>query len=247
MSNTRPMPNDSPLLAPPVISVSDAIVRLHQIQTFIEDTVPRGRHDGVACFNHMYLVVTTAVVEGIEQGFFEDAEFVSVLDVAFVNRYLAALRADASGSEAARSWRALLESRADPRITALQFALTGMNAHINFDLCSALVAAVVQLGSEPGSGTRREDYERINRILAAEMDGIRHHLQTRFEDWIDDHVLGEVDDILGKWSIDAARDTAWGNGQLLWCIRDEPFQTGLFLGGLDRLVGLAGRGLLVRF
>jgi hypothetical protein len=239
------MPNDSPLLAPPVISASDAIVRLHQIQTFVEETTPRGRHDGVACFNHMYLVVTTAVVEGIEQGFFEDDDFVALLDVTFVNRYLAALRADAGGSAAPRSWRALLESRSHPRITAVQFALAGMNAHINFDLCSAVVATVLQLGAELGSGTQREDFERINRVLAAEMREIRHHLQTRFEDWIDDHVLGDVDDILAKWSIDAARDTAWDNGQLLWCIRDDPFPTGVFLGGLDRLVGLAGRGLLV--
>jgi len=41
-----------------------------------------------------------------------------------------------------------------------------------------------------------------------------------------------------------ARDAAWTNGMALWHLRDEPDLAAQFLLTLDRMVGLAGRGLL---
>ena len=246
-SNSDFLSRASPLTGPPVTSVPEAIVRLEQIQAFVEATAPRGVQDGIASFNWMYSIVTRKVFLELEAGAFEDRQFLTALDVAFANLYFDALRAHAAGSsEAPRSWRALFESRDEPRICTILFALAGMNAHINYDLSNALVAACGQLGADPGSGSQREDYEEVNRILGAEMRDIRQHFQNRLEDWVDDHVLGQIDDIVAKWSIDAARDTAWCNAELLWKLRDDSFARGLFLTGLDRLVGLAGRGLLVR-
>lgn len=237
----------SPVAAPPVTSMPEGMVRMGEIQGFVEASSPRGRQDGVACFNYMYAIVTAKVAEAIAQGFFEDAGFMSALDVAFINLYLDALRADATGSgDPPRSWQALLESRSEPRVCSIQFAVAGMNAHVNFDLSRAVVGACTSLGEAPDSGTRRADYDRVNRILGAEMHKIRQHFQNRLEDWIDDHVLGQVDDAIGRWSIDAARDTAWASAELLWSIRADSFGTGLLLTCVDRLVGLAGRGLLMR-
>jgi hypothetical protein len=241
------VPDGSPLTAPPITTVPEAIVRLQEIQEVVEASAPRRLQDGVACFNWMYRVVTVRAFEAFEQGLFDDREFFILLDVAFVNLYLDALRADATGAGAVpRSWQALLESRSAPRVCTIQFAVAGMNAHINYDLSRAVVGACAQLGREPRSGTQRADFEAVNRILAAEMANVRDHFQDRLEDWVDDHVLGQVDDAIGVWSIDAARDTAWVNAELLWCLRGDSFGTGLFLTSLDRLVGLAGRGLLVR-
>jgi hypothetical protein len=47
------------------------------------------------------------------------------------------------------------------------------------------------------------------------------------------------------WDVDRARDAAWTNGQTLWALRDEPPLADAFLLTLDRIVGLAGRGLLI--
>jgi hypothetical protein len=54
-----------------------------------------------------------------------------------------------------------------------------------------------------------------------------------------------VDDVVAMWKVRRARDAAWTNAEALWSLRHtEPLRTE-FLGALDRMVGLAGRGLLV--
>jgi uncharacterized protein DUF5995 len=45
--------------------------------------------DGLACFNRMYLDVTTQVNSQLGQGFFADPVFMTNLDVAFANLYFA--------------------------------------------------------------------------------------------------------------------------------------------------------------
>ena len=47
--------------------------------------------DGMACFNRMYLEVTSGVRQHVEQGFFGDPAFVSRLDVVFANLYFRAV------------------------------------------------------------------------------------------------------------------------------------------------------------
>ena len=42
-----------------------------------------------------------------------------------------------------------------------------------------------------------------------------------------------------------ARDAAWTNGQALWALKEMPPLATAFLDSLDRMVGLAGRGLLL--
>jgi hypothetical protein len=47
------------------------------------------------------------------------------------------------------------------------------------------------------------------------------------------------------WDVERARDAAWTNAQALWALGDEPSLAGEYLLALDRMVGFAGRGLLV--
>jgi hypothetical protein len=46
------------------------------------------------------------------------------------------------------------------------------------------------------------------------------------------------------WSIQTARDTAWTNSELLWQLQNLPSLSDDFMTVLDRMTGLAGRGLL---
>jgi hypothetical protein len=57
--------------------------------------------------------------------------------------------------------------------------------------------------------------------------------------------LRRVDDVVAMWDVGRARDAAWTNGQALWALRDEAPLASQFLLALDRMVGLASRGLLM--
>jgi hypothetical protein len=57
--------------------------------------------------------------------------------------------------------------------------------------------------------------------------------------------MGTLGHVLAMWSVQAARDTAWTNAEVLWQLRALPLaREGLHL-SLARLTGFAGRGLLV--
>ena len=47
------------------------------------------------------------------------------------------------------------------------------------------------------------------------------------------------------WNVERARDAAWVQGEALWALRGVGFLERRYLDTLDRLVGFAGRGLLV--
>ncbi len=236
----------SPLSEPTPTTVPGVVDHLASIQTWVEANAQGGKHDGVACFNFLYHQVTCRVREWIDTGRFADANFLTTLDLVFAGRYLAALRADASDPKTApSSWSALFENRDEGEISPLQFAVAGVNAHVNFDLPCAVVATCEQLETEPSSGTQRADYDKVNEIFAVEMQSLRRHFENRFERWLDEHALGHIENILGNFSVEAARDTAWAQAEVLFALRRQHEVEQQFVDSLDHLAGLAGRGLLV--
>ena len=126
-----------------------------------------------------------------------------------------------------------------------QFALAGMNAHINHDLSIALV----QTGQELRVAPRRRspeyrDFQRVNDILDSVQDRVKPHLLTGLVGSLD-RDFGRVDDMIANWNIRKARETAWSNADILWRFNRAPALRKEFLTSLDRLVSLASRGLLV--
>ena len=47
------------------------------------------------------------------------------------------------------------------------------------------------------------------------------------------------------WNVRRARDAAWTNAEALWTLRRQERLRTEFIEALDRMVGFAGRGLLV--
>jgi len=186
---------------PPVSTVAEAISRMESIDSVLS------AGDGLACFNRMYLQVTRLVADRLEAGFFADQVFVDTLDVTFANRYLSAAAAAGDGSlpvspGVPRCWAALLDSRTSERVAPIQFALAGMNAHINHDLPLAVVDTCEQLGTAPDDGTHHDDYGRINDLL----EGVEAEVRQSFESGIVravDQELSPVETVLANWSIDA--------------------------------------------
>jgi hypothetical protein len=50
---------------------------------------------------------------------------------------------------------------------------------------------------------------------------------------------------VATWSVAAARQAAWTNGEVLWQLRSIDSIERAYLATLDRTVGFASRGLLV--
>jgi hypothetical protein len=198
----------------PVTSVAAAIARMEQI----DRSLPAA--DGVACFNRMYLEVTQTVEERIGQGFFADPAFMTHLDVVFANLYFAAVAAMAGPSSGVpAAWAPLVEARSTPGIFPIQFALAGMNAHINHDLPAALVRTCTDLATAPEDGSHNSDYQKVDALLDAAEQSIRQSFESSVV-LATDRRAQVVLDLVCNWSMNTARDVAWDLAVALWRCRD---------------------------
>jgi hypothetical protein len=229
-----------PILArTPVTQVGDVLARMQEIDAALPPA------DGVACFNKLYLAVTANIIAAENAGTFADTTFLSALDVAFGNLYFDALRQLENGAQPPRAWAPLFVARAQTDVAPLQFALAGMNAHINRDLPAALVQAFSSLAipmARPSA--QAQDYDRVNDVLASTEQAVVDSYFTPLLASLHREAHG-LDNVVANWSVREARAAAWTNGAALWHLRDEPALSSDYLDALDGMVGFAGRGLLV--
>jgi len=191
------------------------------------------------------MTVTADVIKAEASGTFVNNGFLTALDVAFGNLYFAALKALETGAAPPRAWAPLFAARASSAIAPLQFALAGMNAHINRDLPEALVQTFVGLGIEmERPSPQSADFDRVNAVLATSEAEVRDRYFTPLMVELHRDFDG-VDDVAANWSVQEARAAAWVNGEALWHLRAFPTLSADYLETLDGMVGFAGRGLLV--
>ncbi|HEX3759937.1 MAG TPA: DUF5995 family protein [Kofleriaceae bacterium] len=196
--------------------------------------------DGVRYFHMIYTEVTRAVARREAAGGFEDPAFLVALDVEFAGLYLEALDAP---DTAPRAWRVLFTRRRQ-KLAPLQFALAGMNAHINRDLAVALDTTCTTIGGAlVRDSPRCRDFAAINDLLTAQTAKAKAEVFSRVER-IADAALGSLDDRLEAWSITAARDNAWSHGTALHQLgvgeaKDAALQA------IDRTASLIGQLLLL--
>jgi hypothetical protein len=229
-----------PALSPaPADSIDEAVARMQALASALAPD------DGLAAFNRLYLGVTEAVRDAVAAGRFVDARFIPRLDVDFANLYFAAVAAwqDDRGA-VPRAWAPVFERRGDRRVASLQFALAGMNAHINRDLMVALVTTAKALGGAiDGDPTWRGDYLAINEILTRVEADEKATLLTGVVA-VADRMLDGSDDRVAMWSLVEARDAAWKHALALWALDGQPELRDDLVDAIDGLTGLAGRGLL---
>jgi len=207
---------------------------------------PLDENDGVRRFNELYLAVTKAVAEKTAADAFEDPTFIARLDVIFADLYFDAIDDDAAGKEPSKAWAPLFEERHKKGVAPLQFAIAGMNAHINHDLALALVATCDEftVGVDNDSPQHR-DYLAVNAILEQVQDEIKEKFTTGVIADID-KTFGTADDMVASWSVARARDAAWTAGQVLAAVQGNDLLRKAFLLDLGRRTGFAGRLLLSR-
>ncbi|MGO9197015.1 MAG: DUF5995 family protein [Acidimicrobiales bacterium] len=233
------MVNGSLPVGPTATSIDDVIARMRQIDSALPSA------DGVACFNRMYLEVTGQVKDRMTQGFFSDPAFMERLDVVFANIYFGAVDAAAASSAAVpAAWQPLFEARSNTAIYPIQFALAGMNAHINHDLPIAMVQTCTDLGTAPDEGTHHDDYQKVDALLDAAEQSVRQSFESSGVLQVDRRAQAVLD-LVANWSINSARDVAWDTSVALWRCRSVATVEDLVMDGLARTVAMASRCLLV--
>ena len=237
------MPDDLivQVVAQPVTTIDEAIATFERIDQLL------GPDDGLKWFNLLYMMVVREVVAQPPLEGWSDPEWLKQLDINFTNLYFDALRnAIGNSGNTPKAWKVLFGARNDSRIMRVQFALCGMNAHINRDLQFALVRTFEEMGISPERGSaQHRDFERVNDILEVVEPRALDALATGIVDLIDDG-LGRLDDIFAMWSVRRARETAWFNGEVLWNIRRSSFLSSRHNDIVDNFASFAGRGLIVR-
>jgi hypothetical protein len=224
---------------PAATTIDDAIARMKAIDAALPAS------DGVACFNRMYSEVTAGIRDQLEQQLFGDPDWITRLDVVFANLYFAAVDS-LSGPASAQptAWRPLLAVRGNHEIEPIQFALAGMNVHINHDLPLAVVETCVEFDSAPIDGTHHDDYQKVDKLLDASEQSIRESFEPADLRSADRHVAA-VANLVCSWSINEARDVAWDTALAMWAVRDNHAAAKLLADSLARIVALSTRTLLV--
>jgi len=219
-------------------SVADVLARMR----VIDSQAPAG--DGVAVFNRVYLRVTEMIAERLASGgVFHDDAFMADLDVRFADYWFEAY--DAPGAKP-KAWAPLFAARANPGLLPIQFALAGMNAHIEHDLALAVVTTCAARRLTPESAGVQQDFDKVNELLASVEAEIRRSFLTDVEQSIDDH-LGPIAHLVTSWNIEKARDFAWLSAQTLWELRRTRYLYDAYAATLGGTVGMGSRLLLTSF
>lgn len=232
-------PADASLLSRPADSVPSVLERMDLIDTLLP------REDGVSYFNRMYREVTRNVQGRIGESWFEVRPFMERLDVVFANEYFQAVDQSLRGLPIAPAWEPLFHWRNRPDTAPIQFAVAGMNAHINHDLSIAVVETCRGLGLQPDDATpAHRDFVRVNEILRGVEGDIKHWFETGVITDANNR-MDKVDAALEYWSLCEARNIAWTNAKVLWRLDADGHLRDAYLDVLQRLVELTGRGILL--
>jgi hypothetical protein len=169
----------------------------------------RQQRDRRSAFPTLYGVISVAVRERVAQRLFEDNDWVARYAVAFANLYRVALEHYDAGrlAEVPRAWQLCFDFAASGNGLVLQDLLLAVNAHINHDLAFALSA--VSIG--PDRASRHRDHARVNQIFASAIDTATERIAGLYAPGLRtiDEGAGQLDEMIGLFSIEVARESAW--------------------------------------
>lgn len=185
----------------PPQTIDEVIVQLDAV--ILRARTERSR---LGYFATLYRNVTIRVKEGIAAGLFEDGARMERLDVTFANRYLAALESFRNGQPLSQCWLKCFQIANTWPPIILQHLLTGMNAHINFDL--GIAAQSVAPGAELAS--LEHDFNQINAILGSMVVRVRSNVEA-VSPWIRflDTLCPSTEERFINFSLNKARESSW--------------------------------------
>ncbi len=223
-------------------TIPDVIALMDKIHELL------GQDDGIWWFNSLYRRVTLAIQADYERDKWRHPAWLMHLDVEFAQLYFQAIECWLAQSEdVPRAWTPLFNWRYDTKISPVQFALAGVNAHINRDLALAVVAACKRTKTIPKRGTPEEhDYVRINEILEeVEVEAMQEMARGVLK--IVSKRVNPLDKKLAMTFIGWARDIAWNNAESYWRWTEtapNAEEAARVIKNMDRISERMGRGIL---
>ncbi len=206
--------------------------------------------DGVRWFNRLYLRVTEQVAEYVGTVPQAAPGFLERLDIVFANDYFAALEAaDSRGADLPagyefHAWKPLFLRRFARDVAPIQFALAGMNAHINHDLALGVQQVCTEREVRPDrDAPEYDDYTAVNTLIKQTEEEVKVWLLTDCLKELDRR-FGALDDLIVIWSLERARAAAWTHSEVLWLLSDEGIVEQNYREVLDRTAGAYSRALL---
>lgn len=222
---------------PSVTGIADVITNMQAINSLLPG------NDGLKWFNLLYLQVTQEVDTHPPDKGWGDPAWLTRLDIAFAGFYFKAIADWLQNSPSvASSWKALFQARFTAGIDRIQFALAGMNAHINHDLALALLETDTELTLVPTfTSPEHDDFEHVNGLLEAALPQALRFLATGIVGELAQDT-GKIGRLLAIWNVRAARDVAWGFADSIRPL--GPIARVAALAAQDQLTGVIGRSLL---
>ena len=190
----------------------------------------RAAGDDRRIFLAVYTTMTRAIHEGVVSGRFMDPAWTALLTARFAGLYFDADHAWECGDDTCpRAWCAAFAAAGQPRISVVEHALLGINAHIVYDLPFAVAAAMQDAGDVRDGRLqgdtlvrRRHDYEVVNHILAETITAAQAVLaeESRVSRVLDT-VAMRLDEYAAEALLRASRTQGWHNALALAVARDE--------------------------
>lgn len=222
-------------------SVEDFLARISELETVLAN-----KRDNRAIFAGMYRVLTENGLESIQNGTYDDPDWVSRFVVEFANLYREAFHHFEIGQydEVPEVWHVVFEAAQTDEITAFQHGLLGVHAHINRDLPFALARAT----PAKERAARFVDFQRTNVIVVNSTEDVESvvsetyapalaGLDMRFRN-VDEAVLGQLVSI---W-----RQRAWWNARLFDGSKPEWVEQ-FAMAYLDRISARQARTMAAEF
>ncbi|AZB24501.1 hypothetical protein EG339_07725 [Chryseobacterium bernardetii] len=153
-----------------------------------------------------YRIMTAQVLKGIEQKKFEDNPRMTILDIAFAQRYLEAWENYSNGKKCTNSWYIAFEATKNKDLLILQHIFLGMNAHINLDLGISAASIVPYRKINP----LKKDFDNINNVIASINQKVQDSLnKICYPVQLIDQLSNGKDNAILDFAISKARDTSW--------------------------------------
>jgi len=240
MATAAPSPPDQPLFdlvsATPTMT-TEVFTRMQAIDALLP------ANDGLKWFNRLYTMVTQQIDLGTPAGAWESPLWLSRLEVVFAGLYFSAIRDFLLAHPVPSAWSAFLEARYRTGVDRIQFALAGMNAHINHDLALALLSTDAELNVVPSlDSPEHRDFESVNGVLKSVLPSALNMIATDTLGVLAQDT-GKIGRVLAFWDVCAARELAWDFANHL---RDlaGPIRNAA-IDAQDALTGAIGRAILV--
>lgn len=182
-------------------------------------------------FADTYATMTAAMVAAVNQGTFQDNQWVGRLVERFTDYYLDAVRDSESGTACPPAWTEAFDACSHDGKHHLQLIMLGINAHINNDLVFSLCDVMPEWNTldEGVREMRQQDYLAVNNVIALLVDRMQDELVDA-----DDPVLGILDRVLGpgdEWLfrhlVTSWRDVAWDDCRRLLASASDSEREGL--------------------